>query len=402
MQVNYVEFTCPTRGGNEGDMLGRVKIGIDAAPLGSPSGGIKRYTEELIRGLPRLESQHQYVLYRTPKNSRSRMRTSRNQLDPMGFPAKRFLDSIHLLGARDTIDLYHGTNYSIPFFSQIPTVVTVHDLTVQLVPESHPLRRRIRHRLLPAICHRATRIIADSRQTREDLVRLFALDEGKIDVIHLGVGQDFGPIADSTDLSVVRTRYRLPPQFILYLGALEPRKNVESLIDACVVLKGRESGETLVIAGSGSESYETKLRTHALEAGLTLDRDIHFLGHVEDCDLRNLYCASKLFVFPSRYEGFGLPPLEAMACGVPVVMPRNSSLAEVYDGVCAMAESADPVTLANAIRATLDDPSRREELSRRGLEFARSRRWDKVCAETLVTYERAMKADSVASAQRRS
>ena len=166
-----------------------MRIGIDASPLRVPSGGIRRYTEELIDGLLRSEPRHHYVLYHAPRN-RNRLASrpfAEIDRDPLDFPGKRYVDAIHLARASRTIDLYHGTNYSVPLFTQVPTVVTVHDLSVQLVPQSHPMTRRMKHRLLPTICRRATRIIADSQQTRQDLVRLFELDENKIDVVHLGV-----------------------------------------------------------------------------------------------------------------------------------------------------------------------------------------------------------------------
>jgi alpha-1,3-rhamnosyl/mannosyltransferase len=129
---------------------------------------------------------------------------------------------------------------------------------------------------------------------------------------------------------------------------------------------------------------------HAWASGLIPDREVYFPGHVEDRDLAALYSASELFVFPSRYEGFGLPPLEAMACGVPVVLARNSSLVEVFDGTCTMFEGSDPTAIADAIRMALADESQRVECSRRGFELACGRSWDRVCAETLAVYERAV------------
>jgi glycosyltransferase involved in cell wall biosynthesis len=249
----------------------------------------------------------------------------------------------------------------------------------------------MKHRLLPAICRRATRIIADSHQTRQDLVRLFELDEAKIDVVHLGVSSTFQRVTDEEELSNVRARYRLPSRFVLYLGALEPRKNLETLIDAMALLRRAGTDEPLVIAGSGLESYEQKLGAHVRRAGLIPDRDVYFAGHVEDRDLPALYSASELFAFPSRYEGFGLPPLEAMACGVPVVLASNSSMAEVYAGTCTMVDGDDASTFADAMHATLVDSCRKPEWSSRGLELAGRLGWQRTCADTLAVYERAIR-----------
>jgi glycosyltransferase involved in cell wall biosynthesis len=367
-----------------------MRIGIDAAPLGVRSGGIKRYTAELIEGITQLEERPEVVLYRAPQGIESKRWFPDLKRGPVYFRHKQFVDIMHLLGARGTIDLYHGTNYSIPLLTRIPTVVTVHDLTVQLVPESHPPARRLWHRLLPLICRRATRVIVDSYQTREDLLRLYRISEDKVDVIHLGVGDEFHPILDEAQKTSLRAKLGLPARFMLYLGALEPRKNLESLIDAFAQLRRRGRGEALVLAGSGDGDYETSLKDRAIGLGLTLADDVHFLGHVDDADLAALYSTSDLFVFPSNYEGFGLPPLEAMACGVPVVLARNSSLAEVYEGTCAMAEDGGPETLSKTIEAVLEDSTHQAELVRLGLEFAQSRRWKAVCEATFAVYERAL------------
>lgn len=372
-----------------------MKVGIDASPLRVPSGGIRRYTEELIHGLLRMDSQHRLVLYGVPIDVPTRSPKLRpfTQIDrdPLHFPGKRFLDRICIAGADRRIDVYHGTNYWAPMFGQIPTVVTIHDLTVQLLPENHPFSRRLAHRLLPAICRRATRIIADSDQTKRDLIQLYHLDDEKIDIVHLGVGSDFRPVVDETALSKVRAKYRLPSRFFLYIGALDPRKNLETLIEAVALLHRGNSGDALVIAGTGIPAYEKRLRIQVRDLGLIPDRDVRFCGYVEERDLAALYSASELFVFPSRYEGFGLPPLEAMACGTPVVLSRNSAMADVFAGACDMVDESDPRILAEAIQIALADHNRRQVLIKHGLELARSRGWENVAAETIAVYERALR-----------
>ena len=367
-----------------------MRIGIDARPLAVPSGGIRRYTEEIIEGLDRLDGDHHCVLYQLPKNVSASKGFASLDRDPIQFRGKRFVDALHVIGARKRVDVYHGTNYTIPLLTRIPTVVTVHDLTVQLAPEAHPVARRLRHRLLPAMCRRATRVIADSRRTRDDLMHNFQLDEHKIDVIPLGVSPDFHAIRDVSELARVRSAYGLPERFALYLGALEPRKNLEALIDAFAQLRRDGVERFLALAGTGAETYQAELLAHADRAGLVVGRDVIFPGHVEESDLPALYSASDLFVFPSRYEGFGLPPLEAMACGVPVVLAGNSSLLEVFEGACRMFEGESAKAIANAVRSTLDDEPGRAEQVRRGLDLARSRSWDSVCVETLAVYERAV------------
>lgn len=244
--------------------------------------------------------------------------------------------------------------------------------------------------MLPAACRRATRIIADSHNTRDDLVRLFEIERNKVDVIHLGVGERFRNVADEDALAGVRARYALPEHFALYLGALEPRKNLTNLIDAFALLRDRGLRQPLVIAGSGDTAYESVLAARARASGAEVGRDVVFTGHVAEADLPSIYSASEVFVFPSRYEGFGLPPLEAMACQVPVVLARNSSLSEVFEGSCFLFDGHKPGAIADAVEVALIDT---QQINRRvlsGLDLARGRNWQRVCEETAAVYERAL------------
>jgi glycosyltransferase involved in cell wall biosynthesis len=367
-----------------------VRVGLDASPLTEVSGGIARYTERLIDGLARVDSSHTFVLYGAPRHTNPLTLPPGVELDPIRFPWKPLVDSVHLLGARRRIDLFHGTNYYAPLLTRIPSVLTVHDLTVQLMPEIHPRARRSWHRMLPRLCRRARRIIADSHNTKQDLVRVFRVPEEKIDVIHLAAGGELGPVENERELERIRGRYGLPDRFVLHLGAVEPRKNLESLIRAMATLRREGTDERLVLAGPGGEAYVESLRETARSVGLSPGQDVFFPGYIQEDDLAALYSASQLFVFPSFYEGFGLPPLEAMACGVPVVLAANSSLGEFYSENCVMVEDTEIPTLAAAIRRALYDRALRDELSRRGRKLARSRSWDRVAEETLAVYERAL------------
>jgi glycosyltransferase involved in cell wall biosynthesis len=367
-----------------------VRIGLDASPLTVVSGGIARYTGKLIDGLSRVDAQNQYVLYGAPRHTHPDTLPPGVALDPIHFPWKPWVDSLHLLGARRRIDLFHGTNYYAPLLTRIPTVLTVHDLTVELMPETHPPARRRWHRVLPILCRRARRIIADSHHTKNDLMRVLRVPEDKIDVIHLAAGRELAPIENERELERVRARYGLPERFMLHLGVLEPRKNVEALIRSLAALRRNGLDERLVLAGPGGDAYVETLKALARELGLEPGRDVVLPGYIQESDLAALYSASRLFVFPSFYEGFGLPPLEAMACGVPVVLAANSSLGELYTENCVMVEDTGIDTLSAAIQRALQDDALRAELAQRGQKLARSRSWDRVAEETLAVYERAL------------
>jgi len=365
-----------------------LRVGIDASPLAVPFGGIRRYTERIIQGLARTGDVGDLVLFgpvtaQIPGIAGVSWETTRN-------PLRSFLELVRLPCASGRIDLFHGPNYLAPLASPVPTVLTVHDLTVHLFPESHPPMRRLRHRLLPLMCRRAGRLIADSHCTKNDLVTHYGIPSTKIDVVHLAAGEEFEPISCSRTLHGIRTRLGLPDRFILFVGSVEPRKNLPLLIRAMARLS-REAPETaLAIVGGGEPEYVASLHRIIEAEGLELGRDVIFTGCVDDQDLPALYSQCQVFVYPSRYEGFGLPPLEAMACGAPALIPNHSSFVELYKDCGLLVDPIEVETLEAAIRRLLWDHTLRNELIARGLELARSRTWQDVVAETLAVYRKTL------------
>jgi glycosyltransferase involved in cell wall biosynthesis len=305
------------------------------------------------------------------------------------YPMARFIDQLRLTSVPGRLDLYHGTNYMAPLIANFPTVITVHDLSVNLLPKTHPFRRRLRHRLLPTLCKRSARIIADSMNTKRDLVRCYGIPEDKIDVIYLASGSNLQRVSDAKALAAVRARYGLPERFLLYVGSVEPRKNLPSVLEAVASL--RESGrpESLVIAGRGEPKYLAHIRTVLRQNGLQEGRDVHLIGPVAEEDLAGLYSLCTLFVYPSLYEGFGLPPLEAMACGAPVLLADNSSLSELFETSSAFVDLDRPDGLLLAVEMLLDSEDLRDEFVEKGLKRAQSRSWDDIAVETLDVYRRA-------------
>ena len=362
-----------------------MRIGIDARPLRASTGGIRRYAQELIGSLAAAYPEQELVLYGGPRNAAV---PGGPNVRPtaIDFPGKRWLDEVVLLGRE--IDVFHGTNYWTPLRSRVPTVVTVHDLSVKLHPQTHPLQRRLRHTLVPRHCRAAARVIADSRSTAADLERLVGVPKDRVDVIHLAVAPWFRPVTDPQARERVRERYALPDAFVLYVGAVEPRKNLSALLRALETLQRQGAAVSLVIAGAGAPAHLAELRRAAARLQVREGRDFLFLGAVGDADLPVLYSLCRVFAYPSIHEGFGLPPLEAMACGAPVVLLGNSALKELYAD-CSLAP-AEEAELADALfRAMFDEPLR-QTLVARGLERARARTWAQVAAETLGVYRRAL------------
>ena len=365
-----------------------MRIGFDARALSVRSSGIRTYTYELLRGLAEVDADNEYVLYGLPRGSKPTGLPSRFSEDSRLLPARHLTDRLVIAGQGRSLDLYHGTNYAAPQWSSFPTVLTVHDLTVYLFPENHPRLRRVAHRFLPRLCRNAAYLIADSENTRRDLVRCYGISPEQVGVVHLAAGPEFQPMKWSPDFDRVRSRYRLPDEFVLYFGTLDRRKNLPLLIRAIGELHRRGVPRTLVIAGVGESSVLADLHTLTRDLGLMPGEDIVFTGIIEESDVPILYNLCDLFVYPSSYEGFGLPPLEAMATGSPVVVSNASSFPELYEGKAVLVELGSAEALAEAIDDISRDEAKRKFLVDRGLEFARSRSWVDVARETLDVYQR--------------
>jgi glycosyltransferase involved in cell wall biosynthesis len=226
-------------------------------------------------------------------------------------------------------------------------------------------------------------VIADSEHTRRDLIRLLEIPPGDIEVAHLGVERRFRPLEDQASLEAVRRNNGLPPEIILYVGTIEPRKGLDTLIAAYGTLAS-EISHKLVIAGK--RGWYTEPLFKQVEA-LGLGKRVHFTDYVADEDLPWLYNLADLFAFPSRYEGFGLPPLEAMACGVPVVCSNAASLPEVAGQAAVLVQPDDVEGLATAMLRVLRDSALQAEMRARGLERARLFTWDEAARRTAAVYE---------------
>ncbi len=288
-------------------------------------------------------------------------------------------------GLLPDVDLFHATEHLLPPFRHVRSVLTVHDLIYILYPEYHlPMNYHFLRLMMPRFARRADAIIAISECTRRDLVRLWHIPEEKIRVIYEGIDARFRPVADPPALDGVRRRYGLPDRFALYVGTIEPRKNLPALFEAWAKL---HAPLPLVIAGKRGWLYqETFARVEAL--GVT-DR-VHFTGYVADEDLPALYSAADLFVFPSLYEGFGLPVLEAMACGTPVVTSTGGALPEVAGDAALLADPQDVDALADALQRLLASKPLRDEYRDRGFARARMFSWSRTAEETLALYRRTL------------
>ncbi|MBN1641999.1 MAG: glycosyltransferase family 4 protein [Anaerolineae bacterium] len=284
------------------------------------------------------------------------------------------------------VELYHSAYYLMPYAPGVPTVLTMYDLIPLVLPEYASARARLLFRWTAALGMRASaRVIAISEATQRDLLRLFRIPAHKVTVIPLAADPAFAP-QTAQAVARVRERYGLPPRYVLYLGSNKPHKNLVRLVEAWAQLQPRE--ETLVVAGAWDPRYP-QARAHA--AALELGDAVRFLGPVPERDLPVLYSGASLFVFPSAYEGFGLPVLEAMACGAPVACSRSSSLPEVAGEAAAYLDLGRQGSMAETMGAVLDDPERRAQMRERGLARAAMFSWARTAQETLALYREVLR-----------
>ena len=292
----------------------------------------------------------------------------------LGIPMDRFVGEA---------DVFHATWHLLPRLRTPATVMTLYDLSFALFPETHlRVLRWSSNALVPRFLRACDRIIAISESTKRDAVRLYGIPEDKIVVTHLAAEDRFRP-ADPDRVAEVRDRFGLPPRFLLYVGTIEPRKNLNVLLEALVRLKGQGREVPLVVAGRLGWLYDgflAKIRSLGLENLVLLP------GFVPDEDLPPLYTAAEAFVYPSVYEGFGIPVLEAMGCGTPVLCSDGSSLPEVAGDGGILLPSGDPAAWAEAITRLTESSALRSELRERGFRQASRFRWEETARRTWEVY----------------
>lgn len=283
------------------------------------------------------------------------------------------------------IELFHATEHLLPYLRSVPTVLTVHDLVFERYPEYHKAwNYRYLHAAMPLYCERATAIIAISQHTRGDLIERYGVAPGKITVIPEAADPRFVPPAPE-QVRAVRQRYGLPERYLLAVGTIEPRKNLTRLVDACGPLLQTRQVDALVLVGSKGWLYEDFFRH--LDA-LPYRDQIILPGFVADGDLPAVYAGAVLTVQPSLYEGFGLPVLEAMACGSPVCASAASSLPEVGGDAARYFDPDDTNDMTAVLAATLGDDALLAQMRGAGLQRAALFSWASTASQTARLYDR--------------
>jgi glycosyltransferase involved in cell wall biosynthesis len=369
-------------------------VGIDASRASAARRtGTENYSLHLIRGLLALESEHRFRLYFREPPAPGLLPEG---VDQRVIPFPRLWTHVALSWEmfRRPPDLLFVPSHVLPLVHPPCSVVTVHDLGYHYFPQAHTLSQNLYLRWSTRHNARsARRVLVDSDATRRDLVRLYGIPEAKIETVYPGRDESLAPVHDPLLRDAVQDRYGFRAPYILYLGTLHPRKNLVRLVQAFERLRSRAS-ETeyplsqlqLVLAGQRGWLYR-EIFSEVQRLGL--EGSVILTGYVADQDLPALLSGAEIFAFPSLYEGFGFPVLEAMACGVPVVCSSTSSLPEVAGDAALLVEPLDVEAIASALFRLLTEPDLRRELVELGFAQARRFSWRRCAEEAMAVLEQA-------------
>ena len=353
-----------------------MRVAIDIRKLHDY--GIGTYLRNLLRQLARIDHDTEYVLLQRRGGRGLTAPPGRNfrcvTVSANSYSVAEQI-SIPFTLARLSPDLFHAPHYVLPPLAPCRAVVTIHDCIHLIFP--HYLRRRLAHAYARTMfwtaVRRASRILTVSEASKNDILRFFDVPPSKVTVIYEAVDDRFFEEPPEAEIVRVRERYRLHDRFVLYSGNVLPHKNVERLVDAFALLRGDGLDDLkLVISGSEGARYASLRRAVHRH---NLHPHVRFLGYQPESVLAALYRLADVFVFPSLYEGFGLPPLEAMASGTPAVVSNVSSLPEVVGDGAVLVDPREPRDIADGVRGVLEDAALRERLRARGLVRARSFSW---------------------------
>jgi glycosyltransferase involved in cell wall biosynthesis len=364
-----------------------VRVAIDIRKL--HDFGIGTYIRNLLRHLARLDRESEYVLFCRPEDHLFAAELGANfrSVPDRSAPySMREQLSLPLAAAREHVDVYHAPHYVLPILTRGRRVVTIHDCIHLMFPQYLPYRfaKTYARAMLYSATRRADRILTVSESSKRDILRFFSVKPEKISVIYNAIDEHFRVSPTDEAVERVRGRYQLQDPFVLYVGNVKPHKNVERLIDAFALLRRRGvDGLKLVIIGDEISKFQTLRRAVHRHK---LHKHVRFLGFVPDDTLSVLYRLAGVFVFPSLYEGFGLPPLEAMACGAPVITSNVSSLPEVVGDAALLVDPYSSEAIADAIWKVLSDSSLSARLRAKGLARAQDFSWERSVAKTLEIY----------------
>ncbi len=369
-----------------------MHIAIDAHSVGTGLGGNETYAVNLIEALAEIDSVNRYTLYVTKKQAIERFeRRWPNvslRLTLPHTPLVRIPLTLAVELRRRPVDLLH-VQYTSPPFTPCPVVNTIHDLSFEHLPETFKKRSLRQMRLtIRKSAQTASHIITCSSFSRDDIVKTYKVDADRVTVTPLAPSSIFKPVKDPVRIDKVLGKFGIDSDYILTVGSIQPRKNLPRLINAYATLcqeRRVENLPKLVIAGKRGWLYRETL---AAASNSTVKDQIIFTGYVPNEDLSVLYSAAKCFIYPSFFEGFGLPPLEAMRCGTPTITGNRTCLPEVVGDGALLVDPFDEQSILKGIVTVLVDEKLRGQLRERGINRAKSFDWKNTAHQTLKVYEK--------------
>jgi glycosyltransferase involved in cell wall biosynthesis len=381
-----------------------MRIGLDARFLTHPQkGGFKTYTENLVAALAILDTKNEYVLYVDrpfldqsclPCKPNFECRVVSGLFPVVGMPWREQIGLVRQVG-RDRIDLFHSLCLTAPLNLSCPLVITIHDM-IWAFPEKYSnLEYRsfkwnlilLYDRLIPKYAIRnASAIITVSQSSKNDIINYLGLNPDRIFVTHEAAGSSFYRARNKKTIESIRQKCDLHSSYILALGAADPRKNIRTLVHAYSLLPDELRVKYKLAVVQTHHLLVRELTEQVDQMGLK--NNIRYLWEVSNDDLAALYNAASLFVFPSFYEGFGLPPLEAMACGTPVIASNNSSIPEIVGDAALLFSAENAEELAELISTVLANPELQLDMRKRGIDRAATFSWKNCALETIEVYKK--------------
>jgi glycosyltransferase involved in cell wall biosynthesis len=374
-----------------------LRIAIDAHSVGTELGGNESYATNLIEALAEIDTVNRYTLYVTRREAVERFSNRwPNFVVRATLPHTPLVRIPLTLSAelrKNPVDVLH-VQFTSPPFSPCPVVVSIHDLSFEHLPQTFKRRSRTQLRMtVRRSARKAAQVVALSEHARSDIITTYGIKPEKLNVIPLAAPSYFGPVEDAGELQRVRQIYGIEPDYILTVGSIQPRKNLSRLIAAYSSLR-RAQREVklpqLVLVGKCAWLYDETLRTIK---ELEVSNSVVLTGYVPEANLPALYSGALCFVYPSYFEGFGLPPLEAMKCGAPVIVSNTTSLPEVVGQSAILVDPFDVNDIASAIEKVISNSDLRSHLRVKGFERARLFDWRETARQTVAVYKKAAGVD---------
>lgn len=373
-----------------------MRIAVDGRTIVSGRSGIGMYAERIMKALLRIDQENEYFLFLTERNDSFVAENLKIVLIEGYHRAglNRWWENVlfPLFARRNNIKVLFSPANHLPLWprsrelskwqNRVRYVATIHDVITDILPETFTPKMRFWQKIFNTNAAKvADQLITVSESTARDFIRIYGQPRGHLRTVHSGVDEFFRPVKNKRMLHEVQNRYHLPQSFVLFVGTIEPRKNVSGLFRAYALIPSELRMKFPLVMVGGEGWYSREILSQISSLGLA-DSVIR-LGYVSDKDLPALYTLATVFVFPSLYEGFGYPPLEAMSCGTPVISSNKSSIPEVVGGAAVLVDPHNVESLAQGLKRVLVSKRLRGELNKKGLRRARLFGWQQSAEQTL-------------------